>query len=92
MRSVEYLDLSVPNSHSVSGKWTAVAPVTTCHCFGMEAVVTGGKIYITRGCSSETGKASRIIECFDPNDGPAGRWTVVGDTLEFIASAKKAVC
>ena len=65
LSSVECLDLSVPNS-----QWTTVAPMTSPRS-SMGAVVTGGKIYIAGGYGSSS------IECFDPSDGPAGRWTVV---------------
>ena len=71
LSSVECLDLSVPNS-----QWTTVAPMTTPRC-GMGVVVTCGKIYIARGFGSSS------INCFDPNDGPAGRWTAVSETSEF---------
>ena len=71
LSSVECLDLSVPNS-----QWTTVAPMTSPR-YGMGAVVTGGKIYIAGGDGSSS------IECFDPSDGPAGRWTVVSETSEF---------
>ena len=79
LSSVECLDLSVPNS-----QWTTVAPMTTPR-YGMGAVVTGGKIYVAGG-------SSRSIECFDPNDGPAGRWTVISETSEFVASANISAC
>ena len=71
LSSVECLDLSVPNS-----QWTTVAPMTTPR-YGMGAVGTGGKIYIAGGYGSSS------IECFDPSDGPAGRWTVVSETSHF---------
>ena len=79
LSTVECLDLSVPNS-----QWTTVAPMTSPRC-GMGSVVTGGKIYIAGGSSSS-------IECFDPSDGPAGRWTVVSETSEFAAGAKLTAC
>ena len=72
LSSVECLDLSVPNS-----QWTTVAPMTSPRSH-MGAVVTDGKIYIAGGSLSS-------IECFDPSDGPAGRWTVVSETSEFAA-------
>ena len=80
LSSVECLDLSVPNS-----QWTTVAPLTSPRC-GMGAVVTGGKIYIAGGHGSSS------IECFDPSDGPAGRWTVVSETSEFAAEASFSPC
>jgi N-acetylneuraminic acid mutarotase len=80
LSSVECLDLSVPNS-----EWTTVTPMTTPR-FGMEAVVTGGKIYIAGGYGL------RSIECFDPTVGPAGRWTVVSETSQFCNHAGLLVC
>ena len=80
LSSVECLDLSVPNS-----QWTTVAPMTTPRC-GMGAVVTCGKIYIAGGDGSSS------IECFDPSDGPAGRWTVVSETLQFASQASFSAC
>ena len=80
LHSVECLDLSVPNS-----QWTAVAPMTTPR-HGMGAVVTGGKIYVAGGYGSSN------IECFDPNDGPAGRWTVVSETSEFVRDSNFTAC
>ena len=80
LSSVECLDLSVPNS-----QWTTVAPMTSPR-YGMGAVVTGGKIYIAGGYGSSS------IECFDPSDGPAGRWTVVSGTSEFTAGASFSAC
>ena len=71
LSSVECLDLSVPNS-----EWTTVAPMTIPR-YGMGAVVSGGKIYIAGGYGFGT------IQCFDPNDGPVGRWTVISETSEF---------
>jgi hypothetical protein len=71
LRSVECMDMSVP----ISG-WTTVAPMTSPR-WGMKAVVTGGKIYIVGGHGSSS------IECFDPRDGPSGRWTVVSETSQF---------
>ena len=81
LSSVECLDLSVPNS-----QWTTVAPMTSPR-YGMGAVVTGGKIYIAGGYGS-----SRSIECFDPSDGPAGRWTVVSETSEFQKGSIITMC
>ncbi len=72
LNSIECLDLSVPNS-----EWTTVAPMTKPR-FGMEAVVTGGKIYVTGGDDTNS------IECFDPNYGPEGLWTVVYKTSQFV--------
>ena len=80
LSSVECLDLSVPNS-----QWTTVAPMTSPR-FGMGAVVTGGKIYIARGAGASS------IECFDPSDGPAGRWTVVSETSQFAYVASLSTC
>ena len=80
LSSVECLDLSVPNS-----QWTTVAPMTTPRCF-LGAVVTGGKIYIAGGSGSSS------IRCFDPSDGPAGRWTVVSETSLFAALASFSAC
>ena len=79
LSSVECLDLSVPNS-----QWTTVAPMTSPRS-EMGAVVTGGKIYIAGGSSSS-------IECFDPSDGPAGRWTVVSETSQFASGARFSAC
>ena len=80
LSSVECLDLSVPNS-----QWTTVAPMTSPRQ-GMGAVVTGGKIYIAGG------EGSSNIECFDPSDGPAGRWTVVSETSQFASEASLSAC
>jgi hypothetical protein len=81
LSSVECLDLSVPNS-----QWSTVAPMTSPRSI-MGAVVTGGKIYIVGGYGSCS------IECFDPSDGPAGRWTVVSETSQFVSSeASFSVC
>ena len=73
--SVECLNLSVPNS-----EWTAVDPMIIPRA-SMEAVVTGGKIYIfgVHGSSN----VSSCIECFDPSDGPSGRWTVISESSKF---------
>ena len=79
LSSVECLDLSVPNS-----QWTTVAPMSSPR-FKMGAVVTGGKIFVAGGIESS-------IECFDPEDGPAGRWTIVSETSEFNRSANVAGC
>jgi hypothetical protein len=73
--SVECLNLSVPNS-----EWTAVDPMITPRA-SMEAVVTGGKIYIAGVHGSSN--VSSCIECFDPSDGPLGRWTVISESSEF---------
>ena len=80
LSSVECLDLSVPNS-----QWTTVAPMITPRS-RMGAVVTGGKIYIAGGYGSSS------IECFDPSDGPAGRWTVVSETSQFASEASFSAC
>ena len=80
LSSVECLDLSVPNS-----QWTTVAPMTSPRQ-GMGNVGTGGKIYIAGGYGS------RRIECFDPSDGPAGRWTVVRETSQFASEASFSAC
>ena len=80
LSSVECLDLSVPNS-----QWTTVAPMTTPRC-DIGAVVTGGKIYIAGG------RGSSSIECFDPSDGPAGRWSVVSETSQFASGASFSAC
>ena len=80
LSSVECLDLSVPNS-----QWTTVAPMTSPR-FRMGAVVTGGKIYIAGG------RGSSSIECFDPSDGPAGRWTVVSETSNFQPGSIITMC
>ena len=77
---VECLDLSVPNS-----EWTTVAPMTSPR-YDMGTVVTGGKIYIAGGYGSSS------IECFDPSDGPAGRWTVVSETSQFASQARLTAC
>ena len=80
LSSVECLDLSVPGS-----QWTTVAPMTSPRCF-MGAVVTGGKIYIAGGDGSGS------IECFDPGDGPSGRWTVVSETSQLASGASFSAC
>ena len=80
LSSVECLDLSVPNS-----QWTTVAPMSSPRCF-MGAVVTSGKIYVAGG------RGSSSIECFDPNDGPAGRWTVVSETSNFQKHSTITMC
>lgn len=70
MSSVECLDLSIPNS-----KWFPVAPMTARRC-RMGVVVMDGKIYVASG-------ASDSMECFDPNEGRDGRWTVVKENLGY---------
>ncbi len=80
LSSVECLDLSVPNS-----QWTTVAPMTSPRCF-MGAVVSSGKIYVAGGYGSSS------IECFDPSDGPAGRWTVVSGISQFKYGASFSAC
>ena len=75
LSSVECLDLSVPDS-----AWTPVAPMTMPRChFGV--AVTGGKIYAIAGYNKGNGRdgynsndAANSMECFDPNNGPEGRW------------------
>ena len=74
LRSVECLDLSVPNN-----QWTTVAPMTSPRR-SMGAVVTDGKIYIVKGYPSSS------VQCFNPNDGPAGRWTVVSNISKFASA------
>jgi N-acetylneuraminic acid mutarotase len=87
LSSVECLDLSVPNS-----QWTTVAPMTTPRC-AMGAVVTGGKIYIAGGYGSSSIESWHVaVECFDPSDGPAGRWAVVSETSQFEGGARFSAC
>ena len=80
LSSVECLDLSVPNS-----AWTPVAPMTMPR-YGFGVTVTGGKIYAIGG----DGGVSSSMECFDPNEGPQGRWTLTSNTTEFMWSASFA--
>ena len=80
LSSVECLDLSIPNSG-----WAAAPPMGTARA-GMGAVGTSGKIYVIGGWSTN-------IECFDPHDGPRGRWTAMAKPLAFSEEiAKFAVC
>ena len=80
LNSVECLDLSVPKS-----KWTTVVPMTTCRS-GMKAFVIDGKIYVGGGTSSN-------IECFDPNDGPVGKWKIVDEiTFPIPTSGQMSAC
>ena len=83
LSSVECLDLSIPDS-----QWNTVAPMVLGPRSGMGVVVTGEKIYV----AGSTCFGGKNIECFDPNDGPTGSWTVVSETLEFVCSAKVAAC
>ena len=73
LSSVECLDLSVPKS-----KWTSVPPMNSGRS-DMGTVVTVGKIYVAGGYGYEASS----IECFDPNDGPEGRWTVMRNAFEI---------
>jgi N-acetylneuraminic acid mutarotase len=73
LSSVECLDLSVPKS-----KWTSVPPMNSGRS-DMGTVVTVGKIYVAGGFGYEASS----IECFDPNDGPEGRWTVMRNAFEI---------
>ena len=84
LSSVECLDLSVPNS-----EWTTVAPMTSPGR-SMDAVVTGGKIYIAGGYGSSSIECG--VACFDPSDGPAGQWTVVIEASQFASGAKLSAC
>ena len=79
LRSVECLDLSVPNS-----AWTAVAPMTIPR-FGFGVAVTGGKIYAIG--SMRGGDARSSMECFDPNEGPQGQWTFTSEITELVQGA-----
>ena len=90
LSSVECLDLSVPN-----GQWTTVAPMITARAGIKGAVVTGGKMYIAGGGGKiydGGGLSSSSIECFSPNDGPTGVWTVVNNTSGFANAASFAAC
>ena len=82
LSSVECLDLSIPD-----GQWTPVASMTMPR-FDFGAVVTGGKIYAIGGRSTESS-----MECFDPSDGMAGRWTDMAHThtSKFHTAANFAV-
>ena len=73
LSSVECLDLSVPNS-----AWTPVAPMTMPRD-GFGVAVTGGKIYAIGGF----GHARGSMECFDPNEGPQGQWTLITEVEKF---------
>ena len=78
--SVECLDLSVPNS-----AWTPVAPMTMPRS-GFGVAVTGGKVYAIGGY----GDARSSMECFDPNEGPQGQWTLTSETTQFPCDARFA--
>ena len=82
LSSVECLDLSVPNS-----EWTPMAPMTMPLC-DLGVGVTGGKIYVIGG-ESDDGKS---VECFDPHDGPQGRWTLIHMTLGFVHGSTSTAC
>ena len=79
LSSVEYLDLSIPN-----GQWTLMGSMTIPRS-GFGAVMTGGKIYAIEGYNTRNS-----MECFDPNEGPQGQWTLIHETLEFERYAKFA--
>ena len=81
LSSVECLDLSVPNS-----AWTPVAPMTIPRR-GFGVAVTGGKIYAIGGYDD----ARSSMECFDPNEGPQGQWTLTSETTEFMQYAVLSV-
>ena len=75
---MDCLDLSIPN-----GQWTPVASMTMPR-YGFGAVVIGGKIYAIGG----NGTAARnSMECFDPNEGPQGQWTLTNEGSGFITEA-----
>ena len=78
LSSVECLDLSIPN-----GQWTPVASMTMPRN-GFGIVVAGGKIYAIGGWSTA---ARNSMECFDPNEGPQGQWTLMDESLEFARHA-----
>ena len=78
LSSVECLDLSIPN-----GQWTPVASMTMPRG-GFGAVMAGGKIYAIGG---ESTSASTSMECFDPNEGPQGQWTITNEELDFVRQA-----
>ena len=81
VRSVECLDLSVPNS-----AWTAVASMTLPRsCF--RVAVTGGEIYLYDYAIEGNDDASISMECFDPNEGPQGQWSLWSEATEFPLSA-----
>ena len=77
--SVECLDLATSN-----GKWTPAAPMTMPRR-GFGAVVTDGKIYAIGGHGTEDS-----MECFDPMEGPQGRWTQIDSPLKFPRGAATA--
>ena len=70
LSSVECLELSVPN-----GAWKPVAPMTMPRS-QVGVAVMGGKIYAMGGPKDN---ARTSMECFDPNEEPPGRWTLVTD-------------
>ena len=81
LSSVECLDLSIPN-----GQWTPVASMTMPReDFGI--VAAGGKIYAIGGWSTA---ARTSMECFDPNEGPQGQWTLTSEALDFRMRAEFA--
>ena len=81
LSSVECLDLSIPN-----GQWTPVASMIMPRGrFG--ALVAGGKIYAIGGFSTA---AKNSMECFDPNEGPQGQWTLTSEALDFRKEAEFA--
>ena len=67
LSSVECLDLSVQNS-----TWTPVASMNMPRSeFGV--AVTRGMLYAI----GDSGDARSSMECFDPSDGPTGKWTII---------------
>ena len=83
--SVECLDLSIPD-----GQWAPVASMTMPRSEGfVEAVVTDGKIYAIGGRGTDP--AEHIMECFDPNEGPQGQWTMTATNTGFVPDAKFAI-
>ena len=76
LKSVECLDLSIPN-----GEWATVASMQ-CNRAHFGAVAIGGKIYAIGGLGTQGS-----MECFNPNEGAQGQWTVTNETLGFLIGA-----
>ena len=80
LSSMECLDLSIPN-----GQWTPVASMTMPRR-DIRAVVAGEKMYAI-GLAIGGRNSQDRMECFDPNEGPQGQWTVTNESLEFARHA-----
>ena len=81
-RTVECLDLSIPDGH-----WAHVTAMSMERKdFG--AVVTSEKIYAIGGINTATRNS---MECFDPNEGLQGQWTISNGTFFRMRHARFAM-